>query len=253
MKSLKRVTPYAVLAAILLTPAMATPAQAAGNTKPVSASAFKALKKTVSKISSQVAGISRSIAAMKTSISTIQTSVSTIQTSVSTIKTSISTIQGQIAQGTIAITSLGSTLQSLGTSVQSLGTSVQDTTTGLPGLNTARPLIGTLLATTGECSAAYGTATTGPCVGPGSEFTLVGHVTTTYAIHFVRAGNAVDVSHRVFSVTPLNSAVFTSADSCAIDSTRCGNAVGSADASVDDALIGTSSTLQSVQVAAIAG
>jgi hypothetical protein len=127
----------------------------------------------------------------------------------------------------------------------------------LPGLNTARPLIGTVLATTGECTAAYGSVTSGPCASPGSEFTVIGHATGLYVLHFVRNGAAVDVSKRVFAATALAVEAFTSADSCVVDSGRCTTA-GSTDASPDDALIGTAAgngapANVTVQVAAIAG
>lgn len=258
MSNLKLVKSYVVVAVATLSLALVLPGAAAAKApKTVSVSVFKSFQKTVVK---EFGGINKTIRKITSGLTQSARNITQITTNLTRLAGNVTNLVNS------AVTNLGNTVQTIGSAVtnlvniaQTIGSAVANTSTGLPGLNQARPLIGAVLATTPECTAAYGgTATTGPCVTPSSEFTLVGHTSSTYVLHFVRNGSPVDVSKRVIEVTPLNTAAFVTADSCTVDETRCTPAVGSTDSSVDDVLVGTAASNatganEDVQVAAIAG
>ena len=121
---------------------------------------------------------------------------------------------------------------------------LNNSTTGLVGLNNARPLIG---------------AVSGGTAVPGSQFTVDAHPAAgTFILHFVRLGNAVDVSLRSIQLTPIvGTDGFTSAINCTLVGATCAGLLGrpstGADVLVNTKDTGGAAADLNFQVAAISG
>ncbi len=190
--------------------------------------------------------------------------VTALSSKVNTLANNLKNVTGTVNQGIPIITQLVSGLQAassgltqLKDGLSKLSAAVQDTTTGLPGLNGARSLIGAVVS---------------GAAAPGSEFTLVNHVTpvptlggTTggYVLSFVNGATppvATDVSKRVYEVTSPNPAQvgqtsFT-ATNCAASAgatALCTAVVGSADSKPTDVLVVENTDGKDFQIAAISG